>query len=348
MMDGIIKADGTSRLMRAELPATYEAFRAQCLAGAQPLDVLFNAIGWSQMPTFLNKANLLKDSTTDLFALPASAVPDDVLAFLGKYNEHWWKGESSGYAIELGNLVSTQLFTVYDNDSVITYAENVYADSNGNIVLNNTNTVGLSWYSVVADCDVLKGKYFKSTDGILYFCPTNSTFTTVTSGEARVFSASVQAVTAVANENASSVFFVQSSNRNAYPDKGEQDGVIYEYLGIPFDNAVNAPKIAFGSYIGTGTYGSGNKTTLTFDFIPKIVFIIAKTGALFHSYQSTLQEWIMLINGMTSCLTKQSSSNSGTGTTTVSWSDKTVSWYGTWAGAQLNTSGKEYIYVAIG
>lgn len=80
MIDGIIKADGTSRMMRAELPATYEEFRAQCRAGAQPLDVLFNAIGWSQLPTFLNKANLLKDTTAALFGLGTNAVPDDALA----------------------------------------------------------------------------------------------------------------------------------------------------------------------------------------------------------------------------------------------------------------------------
>lgn len=82
MIDGIIKADGTSRLMRAELPATYEEFRAQCHAGAQPLDVLFNSAGWSQLPTFLNKANLLKDTTASLFGLDANAVPDEVLALI--------------------------------------------------------------------------------------------------------------------------------------------------------------------------------------------------------------------------------------------------------------------------
>lgn len=34
-----------------------------------------------------------------------------------------------------------------------------------------------------------------------------------------------------------------------------------------------APKIAVGSYVGTGTYGSSNPNTLTFGFKPKIVLI---------------------------------------------------------------------------
>lgn len=82
MIDGVIKADGTSRLMRANLPATYEEFKARAAAGTLPLDVLFNAAGWSQFPTFLNKANLLRDNTAALFGLGADAVPDDVLALI--------------------------------------------------------------------------------------------------------------------------------------------------------------------------------------------------------------------------------------------------------------------------
>ena len=91
MIDGIIKADGTSRLMRADLPATYEEFRTQAAAGTLPMDVLFNATGWSQRPTFLNKANLLKDSTAEKFGLGMVAVPDDVFSHLGQYSQYWWK-----------------------------------------------------------------------------------------------------------------------------------------------------------------------------------------------------------------------------------------------------------------
>ena len=84
MKDGIIRADGTSRLMRANLPGSYEEFRAMAAAGALPLDVLFNAAGWRQPPTFLNKAALLKDTTAALYGLADAAVPDDVLRLLSK------------------------------------------------------------------------------------------------------------------------------------------------------------------------------------------------------------------------------------------------------------------------
>ena len=60
----------------------------------------------------------------------------------------------------------------------------------------------------------------------------------------------------------------------------------YEYLGIPFDNAVTAPKIETGSYVGTGTYGASNPNTLTFGFAPKLVLIYngSKDYAMFFAF----------------------------------------------------------------
>ncbi|MCI9468902.1 MAG: hypothetical protein HFG45_06340, partial [Oscillospiraceae bacterium] len=44
------------------------------------------------------------------------------------------------------------------------------------------------------------------------------------------------------------------------------------------DEAIAAgAKIATGSYVGTGTYGSSNPCSLTFDFVPQIVFITSAT-----------------------------------------------------------------------
>lgn len=77
MNDGIIKNNGTSRLMRATLPATYEEFKRACESGTQPLDVLFNAAGWAQLPDFLNKGNLWADDMAALFGLGQDSVPDD-------------------------------------------------------------------------------------------------------------------------------------------------------------------------------------------------------------------------------------------------------------------------------
>lgn len=93
MKDGIIKADGTSRTVRGNFPATYEEFRAQAAAGTLSLDVLFNAAGWSQLPTFLNKGTLLDDPTAALFGLGTDGTPN---AVFGKISP--LLGDESGYA----------------------------------------------------------------------------------------------------------------------------------------------------------------------------------------------------------------------------------------------------------
>lgn len=210
MMDGIIKADGTSRLMRAELPATYEEFRAKCRDGAQPLDILFNALGWSQLPTFLNKANLLKDQTADMFGLGTDAVPDDVLA------------------------------------------------------------------------------------------------------------------------------------------------TIKSLIDAASTNADKKAKIATGTYSGTGKYGSANKNSLTFGFVPKVV-IIAEDKYFSNMVGYAIGSGVF-VNGGTSGFTAVGYAHTTSGQSTVSvygvvvtWNGNTVAWYNRedYYG-QLNYSGATYHYIAIG
>ena len=86
MKDGVIKHDGTSRLIKANLPATYEAMRAMAATGALPMDILFNAAGWDILPDFLNKENLLTDKTAAQFGLDNTATPEMVFNILASKN----------------------------------------------------------------------------------------------------------------------------------------------------------------------------------------------------------------------------------------------------------------------
>lgn len=182
----------------------------------------------------LNKATLLKDATAALFGLGTGAVPDDVLAFLGKYNQHWWRRRSA--------LV---------------------------------------------------------TDDWVY---------------------------------------LTSADRNAYPDGIDYEDE-YEYLGIPFGNAVTAPTVETGSYKGTGTYGRSNPNSLTFDSIPLFVLIFGGTrGAMLLPTGSIgANLYISTVSGISNLLPL-----------TVSLSDTTVSWYSSEdAYQQANVSDVTFQYVAI-
>lgn len=135
--------------------------------------------------------------------------------------------------------------------------------------------------------------------------------------------------------------YIQSSNRNAYPDSGLSGGYEYEYLGIPFDNAVTASKIETGSYVGTSTYGAANPNTLTFGFAPKLV-MLANSGAgpyfgIFFIKGQSLSKGIGLVT------------SSGYWTNIyLEWEGQSVSWYSTESSERQFNLGITYNYVAIG
>lgn len=132
--------------------------------------------------------------------------------------------------------------------------------------------------------------------------------------------------------------YLYSSDRDSYPDSGIVDSYEYQYLGIPFENAREGPKIATGSYTGTGTYGSGNPTILNFEFVPKIVMITKSDDGIFANYH-TIFLWI---------------GQSGTyGTSQYQCSATLVGnslqlCSGAGALWQANENGSSYLYTAIG
>lgn len=110
-------------------------------------------------------------------------------------------------------------------------------------------------------------------------------------------------------------------------------------------------RIATGSYVGTGTYGSANPCTLTFPFLPKLVLIKAQTCTCFVRSSTSGTTWAYECDGGYYTATW--------GANFLSWYDAgTKRWYGDSYGTtspssatadyQLNKSGRQYHYVAIG
>ena len=123
--------------------------------------------------------------------------------------------------------------------------------------------------------------------------------------------------------------FLTSTQPAAYPE-GTVDGVTTINLGQLGDKA----RIEVGSYVGTGKYGSSNKNSLTFPFVPKMLILSTVTNADYVT---------IAYRGQTEVNTKSSSNAS------FVWSGNVVSWYnGSNTDYQLNTSGVTYNYIAIG
>ena len=74
MKDTVIKGNGKSRSIKAptDMPATFEEWRTQLLAGTATLDIGLNAAGCDVVGTPMSKANLLSDTTKSALELSGS------------------------------------------------------------------------------------------------------------------------------------------------------------------------------------------------------------------------------------------------------------------------------------
>ena len=312
----------------------------------------------TQAGTPLNKATLLKDATAALYGLGTGAVPDDVLAVLGKYKQYWWRRRSINAGWYQVNTTATNRLLKYDqyDDVVYTYGDSIsVSQTNGTITINSPSSMTLRRSTVTVDkLAVLKGKYFK-TDlnqydhiiaGDIYFVPTDAVITRdydSDSGETNYRTSALIHVTTEYRSTIGNWEYLQSFNRSAYPDSGIQDGYEYEYLCIPFDNAVTAPKIETGSYVGTGLFGADHPNTLTFGFKPKMVFMTDGSDD-FDERFTMFFPWIESLKTIN--VWKESQNNYQLNATI---SGNTISWFATTtAYFQWNEANRKYCYLAIG
>lgn len=332
----------------------------------------------SEDGTPLHKATLLKDATAALFGLDNTAVPDDVLAWLGKYNQHWWSVLHGQAAVRYDEkkTLGTDMQFLYCQpadyaSTTVQYADEIEIDqSTGAITLVNPNSIqftyNLSQSVRVNRLKTLYGKYAKgipelgdnstatSTDvsSKVFFVPEGASYFAPSDGSTAGFNPqSFYTVTAqVVNVPAGETTFVHSADRNAYPDSGTVDGLTYTYLGVPFDKSVTAPRLAVGSYMGTGTYGADNPTSLTFEFEPQLLFVFPNDSWLFNGNMR-----LTAVRGQVATSLRDSGSSSVYIPVVLNWDGKTVSWYTALgemdavSGAdQLNAGNAEYFYAALG
>lgn len=263
----------------------------------------------TQAGTPLNKASLLKDATAALYGLGTDAVPDDVLAAIGKYKQYWWKRRGLSYKEKLTDISSIVRVVSYEKRT-IQVSDNINMNADGSISLNNPSDLTFSLVNPTsqdvktaaqtlankAPCYILNAN---SDPTNIFYLPSSSTvgsasddtgstviwnYSSGSGGRIRLdSSAAIKAQVVSSEVGTGSWQYIQSSNRSAYPDSGTQDGYEYEYLGVPFDNAVTAPKIEVGSYVGTGE----SNTKIITGFTPKAVLVTGFDGSTFSYYSGS-------------------------------------------------------------
>lgn len=268
-------------------------------------------------------------------------------------HQHYWKRTKHNYSIVQGESQALQLSSESRGTTEwsIEYADTIELDSINRVVnLVNPSTLVTTYNEFLDDGEQLLGKYVTKS-GYVWYIDADADHGWDTDSDDSVCHIASGAHRITVDYNAE-ITYVCSADRDAYPDHGVSNGYEYQYIGTPLDNAVKASRIATGSYNGTGTYGVDNPCSLTFDFVPEIVFIMAgapftmatdKSGfafiACYMKGHSTM--WDITTNPY------RTSNQDPAFLNTVSAEGNSISWYANADYSQLNIAGFPYRYFAI-
>ena len=266
-------------------------------------------------------------------AVPA-VPPGTHVTYLTSVNRNAYQegddAKEAGYA--LGRIVKVTLGMSNTNDGTGVdwrYSDSVVVNSDGVVSLggNPTQLILASWDTPDV-CDVLKGKFACpvttgsrfSTNEVVFF-PNDTVFSksSVSGGHVAINAEQYQIVT----------------GSPAIPA-----GTTIEYLGVLGDKT----SIETGSYVGTGTSGSGNPNTLTFGFEPKFVHIQSYS---IGNGDSTGYGFAFFLSGTRGFTIGPSSSND-LFSLYAKFNKNILSWYQDNEYAQLNEKNVKYFFAALG
>ncbi len=208
------------------------------------------------------------------------------------------------------------------------YSDQVDVSSDGKVSLRDPNEVSFNaeQSNAVNMAKYLLGKFimtdFSNTDfsaNTVYFIPNDASVLREPSGTRYVYTSKYQTVT-------------------GYP--AIPAGTTIEYLGVLGDKT----SIETGSYVGTGTYGSGNPNTLTFRFEPKFVHIQSYS---IGNGDSTGYGFAFFLSGARGFTIGPSSSND-LFSLNAKFNKNILSWYQDNEYAQLNEKKVKYFFAALG
>lgn len=279
-----------------------------------------------------------------LLGLSENSNVDDAFNVLSRFhrglgNEYLWYRYKTTYEDRftwksypnLGVGATTVVKTYYCSSKVII--------NDNKAVMQNPTTITISSLS---DCYNLIGKYCSEVSppltfyGHLVYISSNASFTK--DGVNFRCTSGGSVCTSWFKEEVNVGEYVNSQYSNTYPPT-TSDGYNYMALG----QLGSIIQIATGSYTGTGTYSLSNKNSLTFDFVPKLVFVSASDSARLEGF------WAIKGSLYASPAIAQSNIG-GYFVENLTWDGKSLYWYtsGNSARYQFNESGVTYYWIVFG
>lgn len=179
---------------------------------------------------------------------------------LEKYMTCWWARRVSAttYDPVVGELITlnpgtTDNTTAYNNGLLffhvpfsqetvdVTYADSVVVGIDGALQMVDPQTVTVAHGEVVEKCDCVKGKYVKNVDkGNILYVPEDAVLGEVSHSSFK-WQGYAKSVCKVTPPDLSDRPWerIHDSDRGAYPEEGELDGMEYRYLGVPVERLID-------------------------------------------------------------------------------------------------------------
>lgn len=201
----------------------------------------------------LNKKTFLPDAVAAMFGLDATALPSDVLEYLGKYAQHWWSRRTykAAYTTE-ASFTSKRIGWAAKSSAYVSfsYGTEITVDERGEIKLAGENGGTNAQYTSTSYIkDYIAGKYFyvEASDGStttaspIYFCDASATITTSDDSSKTyrygIIISAGKTVTGHKETIGETAEYVRAQSENAYPHYGISGGYFYQYIGSPLDTA---------------------------------------------------------------------------------------------------------------
>ena len=315
-------------------------------------DTLYPKTVAAQIPDVFSKSETVNVETLSQYGLGASGTPNDVFGVLGGFrnglgNEYMWE---KGTYIDNPGPESTSswqgICQAYESTANLYYADTLYdlLTETGTYGVLTVPTASSGNYSSTINATTTN-KWVKSAPNYkVYFFNDGTRVSWGGSSNSYIYY-----ISGTYYKNPSVDFelvsYVNSPDPNAYPP-AVSDGYAYNSLG----QLGSASHIEVISYVGTGTVGSNNPTSLTFKMPPKLFLI--QVGKENVNYTNFLVARNTTVG--------YSISGSSYYSNNITWTNlgKTVSWYctGGWGGlssigadakGQMNSSGVTYTVIAF-
>jgi hypothetical protein len=275
--------------------------------------------------TPLNTLNLLPDEIGKLFNLTEDDSVSNALYEAQNFAQwyFWALTAETNTPLSVGTASSTP-YEASSSSRTVYYSSAYTLSNDGVYTLTNPTAITITSSNISSQSEKLKGKYFipyASYGSSVYYMDESTTFGIGVSSSGTYLNTtpSLKVYSGVYTTLEKTI--VWGHKRDAYTD-----GTNCEYLGTLAETA----HTAIGSYVGTGTYGSGNKCSVTLDFIPSLFVVLEKKKS-----PSTGPGIVFFVRGM---------ENGGywkLSGTTLSWWDTSTASY------QCNSSNQVYVWVAI-